>query len=87
MEAIRTIVDRDLLNNVIPLPEYFQSKKVEVIVFPAEEKSVIPSLTMTEINEMMKGSVTESLIGVLPNRSASLDEYRAERLKKYETVD
>jgi len=91
MEAIRRVVDSGLLNSVVPLPEYFQDRKVEIIVFPAEEKNapsaVLPFLTMAEIDKMMKGSTTESLIGSLPNRGVSLEEYQAERLKKYESAD
>jgi len=87
MESVRQIVDSSLLNGVISLPEYFQNKKVEVIVFPPKEQRTLPSLTMNEIDEMMKGSITESLIGILPNCDVSLEECQAERLKKYESVD
>jgi len=33
MEAVRQIIDSNLLNGVMPLPKYFQNKKVEIIVF------------------------------------------------------
>ncbi|MCL2036703.1 MAG: hypothetical protein FWG83_04865 [Oscillospiraceae bacterium] len=94
MEAIRTIVDSNLLNIGIPLPEYLQNKKVEVVISPFEDlkekvvkKATLPSLTMEEINEMMCGSITESLIGIIPDCGMSTEEYREERLKKYEISD
>jgi len=84
MEMIREIIDSNLLNGVISLPKYFQNKKVEVIIFIKEEEKNLPSLTKVDIDAMLKGSVTESLIGILPNSGKSLDDYREERLKKYE---
>jgi len=44
-------------------------------------------LTTDDINKMLKGSITESLIGSIPQSTMSLEDYRAERLKKYESVD
>jgi len=38
MEAIRQIVDGQLLSGIITLPHYFQNRKVEIIVMPVEEK-------------------------------------------------
>lgn len=90
MEAIRQIIDSNLLNGVISLPKDFQNKKVEVIVLLTEEKFGLPQLTqltMEDIDEMLKGSVTESLIGILPNSNKTLEEYQAERLSKYERID
>ena len=40
-----------------------------------------------DIDELLHGTVTESLIGAVPNTTVSLDEYRTERLSKYECVD
>jgi hypothetical protein len=34
----------------------------------------------------LKGSITESLIGAIPNTGKPLDDYRAERLSKYERI-
>ena len=87
MEAVKQIVDSSLLNGVISLPRNFQNKKVEVIIFLNEENTAMPKLTMNEIDEMLKGSVTESLIGSVPKSNMTLEDYRAERLKKYELVD
>ena len=87
MEAIKQIIDSRLLDGVIPLPKNFQNKKVEVIIFLNEEKKTLPSLTKNDIEAMLKGSVTESLIGVLPQSEITLENYRAERLAKYERID
>lgn len=87
MEAFRKIIDSSLLSGVLSLPKDFQNKKVEIIVFLTEEKAVLPSLTKSDIDAMLKGSVTESLIGILPYSDMFLDDYRSERLSKYESVD
>jgi CMP-N-acetylneuraminic acid synthetase len=71
------------LNGVISLPTNFRNKKVEVIVFLNEENTAMPKLTMKEIYEMLKGSITESLIGSVPQSNMTLQDYRSERLKKY----
>jgi hypothetical protein len=87
MDAVKRIISSDLLNGVIALPRIMQNKKVEVIVMLADEKRELPSLTKERIDAMIEGSVTESLIGALPNLSMSLDDYRIERLHKYERAD
>ena len=40
-----------------------------------------------DFDAMLEGSVTESLIGALPYSDKALEDYRAERLGKYECVD
>ena len=87
MEAVRQIIDSRLLNGVVSLPKFFQNKKVEIIVFLKEEKTAMPKLAMNDIDEMLKGSVTESLIGSVPKSNMTLEDYRAERLNKYERAD
>ena len=87
MEAVRQIIDSKLLNGVISLPKDFHNKKVEVIVFLKEEPSPMPSLTKSDIDIMLKGSITESLIGILPQSNMELEDYRSERLNKYERTD
>jgi hypothetical protein len=87
VEAVRQIIDSNLLSGVIPLPKDFQNKNVEVIVFLKEEKAILPSLTKGDIDAMLKDSVTESLIGALPHSDISIEEYRSERLRKYECAD
>ena len=83
MEAVRQVIDSKLLSGIIPLPKRFENKKVEVIISLNEEKSILPSLTMKDIDAMLKGSITESLTGVIPQSGKTLDDYRAERLAKY----
>ena len=84
MEAVRQVIDSTLLSGIIPLPKKFQNKKVEVVVSLNEEKTTLPSLTISDIDAMKKGSITESLTGVIPQSGKTLKEYRAERLAKYE---
>ena len=97
MEAVREIIDSSLLNGVISLPEKFRNQKVEVIVFlgkpevandlePTKKKDLV-SLTKVDVDEMFKGSIAESLVGIIPDTGMTLDDYRAERLKKYECVN
>ena len=87
MEAVRQIIDSSLLNDAISLPKCFKNKKVEVFVFLTEERIELPPLTESDIDKMIEGSVTESLIGVLPHSGMSLEDYQSERLKKYELAD
>ena len=87
MEAVRRIIDSSLLSGVISLPKGFQNRKVELIVFLTEEKAALPPIARADIHEMLKGSITESLIGILPDSDVSIEKYRAERLEKYERID
>jgi len=84
MEAVKKIIDSKLLNGVVTLPKNFRDKKVEIIIFLSEEKKALPKLSIKEIDAMVKGSVSASLVGVLPDSGKSLEEYRTERLNKYE---
>jgi len=87
MEAVRQVIESNLLEGVILLPKGFQNKKVEVIVFLKEEKTSLPSLTKKDIDALLKDSVIQSLIGALPKSDLTLEDYRAERLKKYDCAD
>ena len=84
MEAVRQVIDSSLLSGIIQLPQRFHNKKVEVIVSLDEEKADLPALTINEIDAMMKGSITETLTGIIPQSGKTLNDYRAERLAKYE---
>ena len=86
MEAVRQVINSDLLQGIVSLPKSFQQKKVEIIVFIKEDKSTIPSFTKSDIDSLLPGSITESLIGALPQSDKTLDDYRSERLAKYETT-
>ena len=87
MEAVRHIIDSSLLNGVIPLPKGFQNRNVEVIILLKEEKTELPSLKKGDIDKLLKGSVTELLIGALLHSGMSIEDYRSERLMKYERAD
>jgi len=87
MEAVRQVVDSSLLKDVLTLPRGFQNKKVEVIVLLQEEASAKPKLSGLDMTSMLKGSITESLIGAIPKTNMSLNDYRAERLAKYDSVN
>ena len=87
MEAVRHIIDGQVLNGIIPLPNTFYSKRVEIIVFPIQEATGTLSLSGVELDNILKGSITESLIGVVPNSGRDLEDYRAERLVKYDCAD
>jgi hypothetical protein len=87
MEFVRQIMESAALENVISLPKSFQNKKVEVIVLPIAEKMVQTKLSGNQIEEMLEGSITQSLIGAIPYSEISLEEIREERLKKYKSAD
>ena len=87
MTALRKIVDSNILTNIFDLPPAYRNRKVEIVLFPVEEKKV-PHLTMDQINEWVKAPEIQSLIGVLkiPDlpENISLSDIRKERLaEKY----
>ena len=79
MEVVRKIVDAKKLMSVIPLPETMRNRRVEVIVLPAEEQKVSENLK--------KSGNIDSLVGVIRDTGMTLEDYRAERLGKYENLD
>lgn len=81
MEMIREFVDAKKLMSVISLPDTMKNRRLEVIVFPAEETS--KSVQRTEQIE----SIVDRLTGIIPDNGMSLEDYRAERLSKYEVTD
>ena len=87
MDAVRQIIDSNVLDGVIILPRLFKNKKVEIVVSLVEDDKAIPSLNIADIDALLVGSVSESLIGSIPHSPVSFDEYRAERLSKYECAD
>ena len=87
MDAVTQVIDSTLLSGIIPLPKRFENKKVEVVVSLNEEKTALPKLTMSDIDAMKKGSISESLTGAIPQSGKTLEDYRAERLAKYEHSD
>lgn len=81
MEVVRKIVDARKLMSIIPLPETMRNRRLEVIVLPAEEKI----LEQPKDNNIE--AIVDSLVGIIPDTGKSLEDYRAERLKKYESLD
>ena len=87
MEAIRQFVDSSLLSGVVPLPKNFQNKRVELVVFLSEKTPTMPKLRKSDIDTLLEGSVSETLVGILPQSDKTIEDYRSERLKKYERAD
>ena len=67
----------DLTDGSIP------DRRVEVIVLPAEEQKVSENLKKSGNIE----SLVDSLVGVIRDTGMTLEDYRAERLGKYENLD
>jgi len=79
MEFVRKIIDSNVLDQVLSLPHSFHNHKVEILVFPVKDRK-------TQLNDLMEGSITQSLIGAIPHPDITLDEIRALRLKKYDSI-
>ena len=81
MEVVRKIVDARKLMSIIPLQVTIRNRRLEVIVLPAEVKT----------SEHQKNNniedIVDSLVGIIPDTGRSLEDYRAERLEKYESLD
>jgi len=73
MTQVRKIVDSSSLAGIFDLPPAFKNRKVEVIMFPVEEKAeTIPKITMAQIDEWTKTPELQALVGVL--KDAGLPE-------------
>ena len=88
MTALRKIVDSSALTDIFELPPAFMNRKVEVVMFPVEEKKV-PRLTMAQIEEWTETPEIQSLVGALKSTSLpsdiSISDIRKERLaEKYQ---
>ena len=84
MEFVREIVDSSVLNQVLNLPRSFLNRKVEILVIPVQEKDKKVSVSRERINELMEGSITQSLIGAVPHPDITPEEIRSMRLRKYD---
>lgn len=82
MEAVRKYIDAEKLMTVVSLPKAMHGKKLEIIVMPTEESKDVGSDERNRIE-----AIVDSLVGIIPDGGMTLDEYREERLRKYETVD
>jgi hypothetical protein len=87
MEALRKIIDSKALETLFPLPKSFQNKDIEIIILPVNKKEGKPYVTRQMIDEMLPGSITQSLIGAVPSSNISLEDIRLERLQKYESIN
>ena len=77
MTQVRKIVDSSSLAGIFDLPPDFKNRKVEVIMFPVEEKveektDKIPQFTKEQIEEWSKSPQVQAIVGVL--KDAGLPE-------------
>ncbi len=73
MTQVRKIVDSSCLADIFDLPPVFKNRKVEVIMFPVEEKAdKIPQFTMAQIEEAANAPEIQAIVGVL--KDAGLPE-------------
>jgi hypothetical protein len=85
MEVLRKIIDSKALETLFPLPKSFRNKDIEIILLPVNKKEGKPYVTRQMIDEMLPGSITQSLMGAIPSSPISLEDIRSERLQKYES--
>ena len=88
MTSLRKIVDSSTLTKVFDLPPAFKNKKVEIIMFPVEEKK-LPSLTKAQVEEWAKVPEIQALVGALKTdnlpANINIKDIRDERLaEKFE---
>lgn len=79
MEVVRRFIDASNLMSIMPLPEAFHGRKLEIIVLPAGEPDTAAARADTK-------SIVQSLIGAIPSTDLTLSALREERLGKYETA-
>jgi len=66
MTQVRKIVDSSSLDGIFDLPPVFKNRKVEVIMFPVEEKAeTIPKVTTAQIDEWTQTPELQALAGLL----------------------
>jgi hypothetical protein len=87
MEALRKIIDSKALETLFPLPKSFQNKDIEIIILPVNKKAGKPHVTRQMLDEMLPGSITQSLIGTIPFSNITIEDIRLERLQKYENIN
>jgi len=85
MAALRKIVDSSALTDIFDLPPAFKNRKIEVVMFPVEEKKAV-HFSMAQIEEWTKAPEIQSLVGALKSAPSdiSISDIRKERLaEKY----
>jgi hypothetical protein len=74
MTQVRKIVDSSSLDGIFDLPSVFKNRKIEVIMFPVEEKTdKIPQFTMAQIEEWSQSPQVQALVGVLKDKGLPED--------------
>ncbi|GBU29526.1 hypothetical protein R84B8_03098 [Treponema sp. R8-4-B8] len=93
MTALRKIVDSNVLTSIFDLPPTLQNRKIEVVLFPADEETEkIPfstqkkpfQLTLAQIDEWAKAFEIQTLVGALAGTNLpsdiSINDIREQRL-------
>ena len=80
MEVIRKFIDANSLMSIMALPEAFRNRKLEVIVLPTDEETVIQQKPDV-------AGIVQSLVGAIPYTDMTLSELRDERLGIYEAAN
>jgi len=74
MTQVRKIVDSSSLADIFDLPPVFKNRKVEVIMFPVEEKAdKIPQFTMEQVIKWSQSPQVQALVGVLKDKGLPED--------------
>jgi len=74
MTQVRKIVDSSSLADIFDLPPVFKNRKIEVIMFPVEEKAdITPKFTMEQIIEWSQSPQVQALVGVLKDKGLPED--------------
>ena len=81
MEVVREFIDASKLASVISLPEALKNRKLEIIVLPAEEN------VKNERQDNQVEDIVDLLTGIIPDNRMTLEDYRMERLGRYENID
>ena len=80
METVRRVIDADRLMSIISLPKSMQKQRLEVIIFPVNRGT-------KEKNPLEIDDSIRALTGAVPNEGMTLNDYRLERLARYEALD
>ena len=80
MEVVRQILDAEELEAIVPLPNSFRNKKVEIIVLPAADEPSVKEPVSVE-------AVLRELTEAIPDAGMTLEELREERLRKNAAAD
>lgn len=82
MEFVRKYIDANSLMTIMTLPEALRNRRLEIIILPAEDVHSEKAKGVSDLEE-----IVNSLVGAIPNNEMSLEDFREERLRKYEVID